>query len=244
MLNVLAVSPLQSAPMRARGQTCGNPCESLNWSGYAVTGSAGSVSDAKGSWIVPTANCAATPGADAAFWVGIDGFSDSTVEQTGVLIECSSSGTPTYLAWFELFPRPAFQITSVSISPGDTISAEVKYSFGKFFVYLTDLKTGQSFTTSASVGNAQRTSAEWIAEAPSSGGSILPLADFTTAFYGSGYTSVPNTSSATVNGVSGPISSFSHTSITMVTSSGVVKASPSGLSTDGTSFSVTWVSSG
>src|SRR5438128_10107784 len=27
--------------------------QSTNWSGYAVTGAAGSVSDAKGSWIVP-----------------------------------------------------------------------------------------------------------------------------------------------------------------------------------------------
>ncbi len=230
--------------MRARGQTCANPCESLNWSGYAVTGSAGSVSDAKGSWVVPTANCAATPGADAAFWVGIDGFSDSTVEQTGVLIECSSSGTATYLAWFEFYPRPAFQITSVAVSPGDTISAEVKYLSGKFFVYLTDVTTGRSFTTSASVGNAQRTSAEWIAEAPSSGGSILPLADFGTANYGTDYTSIANTNTATVGTTTGPISSFSYTSITMVTSSGAVKASPSVLSTDGTSFYVTWVGTG
>src|SRR5437899_12058938 len=57
---------------------------STNWSGFAVTGSAGSVSDAKGSWVVPTIQ-GTSPGTKSysRSWVGIDGCSAGTVEHTG-----------------------------------------------------------------------------------------------------------------------------------------------------------------
>src|SRR5208283_1022555 len=63
---------------------------SSNWSGYAVNGSAGSVTSASASWIVPTVS-GGTGTAYAAFWTGIDGFGSSTVEQIGTLSESSSS---------------------------------------------------------------------------------------------------------------------------------------------------------
>lgn len=214
---------------------------SLNWAGYAVTGSAGSVTDVTGSWVVPTVTC---PGGSqyAAFWVGIDGYSDNTVEQTGTDSDCQN-GNPRYYAWFEFYPKPMFRINTITVSPGDTMSAEVKYTGGnKFTATITDTTTRQSFSTSGTV-NAQRSSAEWIAEAPWSGG-ILPLADFGTANYGLDYTGIASTNFATVGTSTGPIGSFSSNSITMVTSSGATKASPSSLTTDGTSFSVQWVSAG
>jgi hypothetical protein len=59
-------------------------------------------------------------------------------------------------------------------------------------------------------------------------------------------TAVTGTCYATVSGVNGQISSFGSAvqQITMVTSRGVTKASPSALSTDGTSFSAEWASAG
>src|SRR5207245_6374355 len=97
---------------------------STNWSGFAVTGSAGSVSDAKGSWVVPTIQ-GTCPGTNqySSFWVGIDGYSSGTVEQTGTDSDCQN-GVPTYYAWYELFPQPPFLINSISVHPGDVISAE------------------------------------------------------------------------------------------------------------------------
>src|SRR5213592_3480117 len=49
--------------------------QSTNWSGYAVTGPSGSVSDAKGSWTVPAiqGSCPST-NQYSSFWVGIDGL--------------------------------------------------------------------------------------------------------------------------------------------------------------------------
>jgi len=218
-----------------------------NWSGYAVTGAPGSVTAARGSWVVPTIHgtCPST-NQYASFWVGIDGFSSTTVEQIGTDSDCQN-GNKTYYAWFEFYPHPAHLIKNVTISPGDIISAEVQYVGGnRFTVRLTDVTTGQSFSTTVTVPHAQRSSAEWIAEAPSSAGGILPLTDFGTASFGFDSTDVSGTCDATVGGTTAAIKSFGNAvqTITMVTSSGAVKAQPSGLSSDGTSFVDQWVSAG
>ncbi len=217
---------------------------STNWSGYAVTGSSGSVSNAKGSWIVPAirGTCTST-NQFSSFWVGIDGFSSGTVEQTGTDSDCQN-GSPTYFAWFE--PHPSFIISGLSISPGDHISAQASFNGRSFVVSISDTTTGASFSTSAKVRGAQRSSAEWIAEAPSSSGGILPLADFGTVSYGTDNTGIAMTCYATIGGTTAAIGAFGSSiqQITMVSSSGSIKAQPSALSSDGTSFSVTWQSAG
>src|SRR5947209_2586719 len=220
---------------------------STNWSGFAVTGSAGSVSDAKGSWVVPTiqGNCPST-NQYSSFWVGIDGYSSGTVEQTGTDSDCQN-GVPTYYAWYEFYPHPSFLINGITVHPGDTMSAEASFGGSRFTVTITDVTTGQSFSKSARVASAQRSSAEWIAEAPSSSGGILPLADFGTVILGLDNTGQANTNYATISGTTGAIGSFGANVqvITMVSqSNGATKASPSALSSDGTSFSVTWKSAG
>jgi hypothetical protein len=219
--------------------------QSTNWAGYAVTAAAKGVTDVKGSWIVPKiqGTCPAT-NQYSSFWVGIDGFSSNSVEQTGTDSDCQG-GAAVYYAWFEFYPKPSHLISGLTISAGDTISAEVKYSGGKFTTTLRDVTTGQSYSASAKV-NAQRSSAEWIAEAPSSSGGILPLADFGTVSFGTDYTSVASTNDATISGTTGNIGSFANVvAITMVNNAGTAtKAAPSSLSTDGTSFQVTWQSAG
>lgn len=221
---------------------------STNWSGYAVTGANGSVSDVKASWVIPSISgqCPST-NQYSSFWVGIDGYSSNTVEQIGTDSDCQN-GEAVYYAWFEFYPHPSFIINSLPLSPGDVVSAEVKSSGrGVFTVTLTNVSTGQSFSTSTKIRSAAQSSAEWIAEAPYSGG-VLPLADFSTVFFGSDTTGQINTCFATVSRTTGPIGlpAFNQSldEITMDTSSGIVKASPSSLSADGTSFSIAWRSSG
>jgi hypothetical protein len=226
---------------------------SYNWSGYAVTAATGAVTAVKGSWVVPAVqpgSClSGTKNEYASFWVGMDGFTSNTVEQTGTDSDCQN-GVPTYYAWFEFYPHPAFMVNSMSIRPGDVMEAEVQYSPAtrRFTVTINDLTTGQSFSTSTKVNSAQRSSAEWIAEAPSGSGGILPLADFGTAVYGVDNTGVAGTSEATVSGTTAPVGLFGSNvyQINMVSSSNpnVSKAVPSSLSSDGSSFSDVWVSSG
>src|SRR2546422_694849 len=165
-------------------------------------------------------------------------------------VALSPNAVPTYYAWFEFYPHPMFSINTMTIQPGDVISAEVQYApqTRLFTASIKNVTTGQSFSTSARVNRARRSSAEWIAEAPSSAGGILPLAAFGTSFYGVDNTGVANTSDATVSGTIAPIGSFGSNvyqiRMVSVSDSSVTKAEPSSLSSDGSSFSDVWLNSG
>jgi len=226
----------------------GHQVTSTNWSGYAVTGAKGSVSDVTASWVVPAIQ-GACPSTNqfASFWVGIDGYSSNTVEQVGTDSDCQN-GKAVYYAWFEFYPHPSINIDSVPVAPGNVVSAEVKaIGKGSFTVTITNVSTRVSFTGSAKVPSAGQSSAEWIAEAPYGGG-VLPLADFNSVLFGLDSTGQANTCFATIGGATGPIGLLAFNpnvdSITMDTKAGVVKAMPSSLSTDGTSFSVAWMNPG
>ena len=77
-----------------------------SWSGYILTAATGSVTDVKGSWLVPEVSCPASGTTESGFWVGID-FGDTstnqTLEQTGTASNCVD-GTPVYRAWYEFLP--------------------------------------------------------------------------------------------------------------------------------------------
>jgi len=79
---------------------------------------------------------------------------------------------------------------------------------------------------------AERSSAEWIVEAPSSTSEVLPLAYFGRVTF--------NSCSATINDRRGPISRWTEDPLTMETPSGVPKAVPSRLNNRGSSFTVIW----
>lgn len=205
---------------------------STNWSGYADTGH--TYSDVKGSWTQPAVKCGSGETSYSSFWVGIDGDTDSTVEQIGTDSDCSS-GTPTYYAWYEMYPKFPFNLstTQYPVSPGDSLTAEVQsLGSGRFQLSISDSKHGWSYSTTQTMKHARLASAEWIAEAPSGSGGVLPLSDFGSV----------NFSNCTTN--YGAINASGQTvdQITMVTSSGQNKAVPSGL-TGGTGFSVAWKSS-
>jgi hypothetical protein len=147
---------------------------STNWSGYAVNTAAGAVKAVSGSWVIPTVSGTST--AYSSDWVGIDGFSSSTVEQIGTDSDIVN-GTPQYYAWYEMYPNVSVNIP-MTIRAGDTVSASVAYGSAGFTLSLTDVTTGKSYTTTQTISGALRSSAEWVVEAPSSNFGILPLANF------------------------------------------------------------------
>ncbi len=219
---------------------------STNWSGYAVLGS--SFTWAKGSWIVPTATCTGvTRDQYAAFWVGLDGYSSTTVEQTGTLSDCDGP-TPNYYAWYEFYPRALFEITNFPVKPGDVISALVFYNSTteKFEIKIVNETTGLSFAKSEAVSGAVRSSAEWITEAPccTAGGGILPLADFGTVSFGKDSTGIAATNWALDSSHEGAIGSFAAVNVIEInkraTSSSPETSDCSALSSDKTSFTCTW----
>lgn len=238
---VKRIVPLHLGRIKDKIDHFDGTASSTNWSGYAVTGTG--FTSASGSWIVPTTTCQNVSGVGyAALWVGIDGYNSDTVEQTGTLAECIGR-TTIYYAWYEFYPAGLTEITSVPVKPGDVISASVTYASGEFTTTIKDVTTGKSYSKTSAVSGAERTSAEWIAEAPccTLRGGILPLADFGTAKYGTDSTGVSATNYAAETGMSnaaiGGYTSPDIEEITKVPSSSSPQTSTcSQLSGDGTSF--------
>ncbi len=172
---------------------------SSNWAGYAVATGPGAVTAVSGSWTVPTVT--GTPGLTtySSAWVGIDGYNSSTVEQTGTEMDVSSRGVAQYSAWYEMFPNSPVTIPTITVHPGDKITASVKYAvvnnIGDFILTITD--GSQTFATTQKAAGEQISSAEWIAEAPSSNRGVLPLANFGAVTF--------SNASATVKGTAGAI---------------------------------------
>jgi hypothetical protein len=206
--------------------------ESSNWSGYAATGSDGAFSSVSASWTQPTATCSSSGrrASDqyAAFWVGLDGYSSDSVEQTGTDSDCDGR-TPDYYGWYEMYPADPVYYSN-PVAPGDHVSASVTFSGSETYtLVLTDSTQGWTETVTKNESGLDRSSAEVITEAPSSETGVLPLADFGTVSY----------SGAEANGTS--LASLSPTEIIMVDNSGLDKDSTSGIS--GGSFSNTWLRS-
>jgi len=101
---------------------------------------------------------------------------------------------------------------------------------GHYTLVLKDTTQGWSHTVHKTLNGGANSSAEVIAEAPSSNSGILPLTNFGTAHF----------SNAAVNGAA--MGNANPTKITMVNGSGRAKDSVSALA-GGTAFSVKWLHS-
>jgi hypothetical protein len=224
----LLAAPALAAPQHApnhRITHSGTTSTSTNWSGYDVIGT-GPYTTVSATWTQPAVNCMVTPSAYSSFWVGLDGDTTNTVEQTGTDSDCVN-GAAQYYAWYEMYPKAPVN-SAKPLAAGDTITASATYTGGATFnLTVTDVSRSWSQTVSARLKSARRGSAEVIAEAPYSGG-VLPLADFGQI----GFTS------ATVDGVPLDGSTPGIDQITMATSSGAVKAQPSAISSG--AFTDTW----
>jgi hypothetical protein len=215
------------------------------WAGYAVTGT--DFTYVQGSWIVAAVDCTKTPKTDSSEWVGIDGWSSNTVEQTGTDADCHGD-TPYYYVWYEFYPLNTIVITDVSIAAGDKFSASVTYEgSNEYLVAITNETTGQAFSkevefagTSRS-GAPMRNSAEWIEEMDGA-----ELSDFGVDSFGALYTG-SSADTATDSSISGPITDFGSAVQESISSKNgtdksKVTALPSALASDGASFTVTWKS--
>jgi len=144
-----------------------------NWSGYAKSGS---YSSATAQWVVPSVS--ATSGSTySSAWVGIDGFTNSSLIQTGTESDYYS-GSAHYNAWWEILPAPETPINSITVHPGDVMTASItKGSGSSWTITIRDATNGQSFTTTQNY-TGPGGSVEWIEEAPSIGGRVATLAHY------------------------------------------------------------------
>ena len=116
---------------------------SQNWSGYAVETSLTApqkyaVTSVAGRWTIPTVTASTSAETFSSIWVGIDGYSDGTVEQLGTEQDWTSSGQQNYV-WFEMYPHGAFEIVGFPIAP-NCYSVITKYGdyYGPMIVFTGD----------------------------------------------------------------------------------------------------------
>lgn len=234
---------------------------SQNWSGYVVRDSSGhNFSSVSGSWVQPALSASSTSRGQgySAFWVGLGGAGNQSqsLEQVGTAAE-TAGGQASYYAWYELVPAAQVRL-GLAIHPGDHMSGRVSVSGTSVSISISDQTTGQSVNKTLQMSNPDTSTAEWIAEAPAAvqgDGSmqILPLANFGKVTF--------TDSSATAGGHTGAIGDPAWTVQRVdLDNSGVATdvaydpygqaqqssagASTGGLSTDGSSFTVSYSPSG
>jgi len=238
------------------GTAAPNPSISSNWAGYTISGSSGVVRHFKhvaGSWVTPAVTCTPGRATYSAFWVGLGGLSQSStaLEQTGTEADCDAGGVAHYTAWYELVPAGPVAV-KLTVNPGDAISAAVTVRGGHVTFRLVDHTSGATFSRRLRFRHPDTTSAEWIAEAPSTcrGRSCvpLPLSDFGTV----GFTAA---AVRTVRNITGTVADPHWSAVAVAldetsraTGGGVrvlaprslVTAVPTVLANAGSSFAVTW----
>jgi hypothetical protein len=150
-----------------------------NWSGYAIPGSAFTSVTAQWTVAPVTSSRKATYSSE---WVGIDGYNNSSLIQTGTESDYYS-GKAHYYAWWEILPAAETVIPSITVHPGDAMTASITKGSSitgiksPWTITITDTSTGASFTTVQTYTGPQ-TSAEWIEEAPTVGGRVATLANY------------------------------------------------------------------
>jgi peptidase A4-like protein len=216
---------------------------SSNWAGYAVTHRRPFTS-VTGRWVQPAATCGGPDPTFSGFWLGLGGFAPDSfaVEQAGTFANCVG-GTPSYRAWYELYPAPPVYLR-LAVRPGDLLSATVSVKGKTVLVRLKNVTTDKLFTKKLRMSRPDLGSAEWVAEAPTGCDyvgtcSTLPLTNFGTVAF--------SRASATIKGHKGRISDpiWAATSIELhgeldSPPQAGANAIPGGLGPDGGSFAITW----
>jgi hypothetical protein len=127
-----------------------------------------------------------------------------------------------------------------TVEPGDAMTASVSVTSGEWTLAISDVTQGWNYATAPIGFTAAQSSAEWIGERPelctSRSCSLTPLTDFGALTFAD--------ATATANGVTGPISSFSgYEPLEMVGSTGHELAAPGQLDATGEAFTDTWYAS-
>ena len=132
------------------------------WSGYAVIG--GTFTTATANWTQDAVTCTGVSGyTDMSPWIGIDGYNDKTVEQTGSSGDCNGT-VPDYYAWYEMYPRQPVYLSN-TVEPGDKFTGTVTHTGGKRYkLTVQDLTQGWTYTITQTINAAQDSSAEAVME--------------------------------------------------------------------------------
>jgi hypothetical protein len=207
------------------------------WSGYMVAPDVQDklplVAGVNASWTVPEVK----PSENNTFsgvWVGIGGYGEDTLIQTGTEQEYID-GKVSYYSWYELLPAHLVRIKDLHVRPGDLITASlslVNQYTNAWSIEINDVTRGEHFKKVAAYNSSMR-SAEWIVERPLVNDRISTLANFGNVTF--------TECQATVNSVTGTIGNFSYTQLIMHENDDIPLVSVSPLNEMGSGFAVTFI---
>ena len=238
--SILLYYPLSSLPSPGSASSSDSSplsMQSPQWAGYVVMSNLilrqQVVTSVRGSWTVPAVE---SSGNDtySAVWVGIGGYGEQSLIQTGTLQQFVN-GVPAYYAWYQLLPNRAVRILNVPVQPGHKIMALVNLiegSSNSWSIEISDVTSGDSFQKTFSYASS-RLSAEWVVESPTVSGNISTLANFGSVIFSDCY--------ATVDNETGTISSFPGYQIVMYSQGGEQLVAVSALNSDGSGFTVDYL---
>ena len=124
---MLLLFTAETFPLTTVAASTQSPLASTLYTGYQVVGPYTTLR-VKGSWVVPTANCAATPNSVSNISVIIDGINgEGDAMEIGTYQNCVN-GVAVYGAFVNLYPMTTFYgkggISKVVIHPGDIVEAQ------------------------------------------------------------------------------------------------------------------------
>jgi len=175
--------------------------QSSNWAGAAIATSG--VTEVTGTFTVPkptipSGGSSSTEYCGAA-WVGIDGYSDSDLIQTGVLW-CVEGSSYLYEAWYEYLPASLIEYSGITVTSGSVVTVTAtKTGTNSGTTTLTAGGKTVSHTFSGQSSPLPGTSAEWIVEDFLSDNSEVPFANFGTVTF-TGATAIINGATVTPGG--------------------------------------------
>jgi hypothetical protein len=153
-----------------------------NWSGYAVTGSAGAFTHAEAFYVEPTIHASQCSTTSESMWAGIGGYSGDALGQDGTAY--NEPGLGNHQSWWELVPGNGPHAMSLYGHPTYEFDASTRWLGGAYRFYIYDYYTGHSQVKDVSTSTYSGRSAEGILERPKVNGSLTNLSNVgTVTFY-------------------------------------------------------------
>jgi len=212
---------------------------SSNWSGYVARAAQPSLTCIEATWTQPSVRCPSKGSRTVAFWVGLGGVGQQSLEQIGTQSSCTD-GRELIVVWHESLPRERAEVVEpLDVHTGDQIWAQVRWLGGaRYRLTIVDITHPQQISVTDTNSRLRRTSAEWVVEAPTGGCPtrchVLSMPNFGRFRFTGTFVSAEGVRRP-LNGVG-----FTHERETMVTSTGAVRSVVSSTASDGASFTVEW----
>ena len=143
----------------------------------------------------------------------------------------AGGGQAQFQTWIEMLPQASQQVP-LAVEPGDSVTvsiAEQGAGTGAWQISMKNNTSGQTYQTTVHYASSL-SSAEWIEEAPSGPNGLAPLDNFGSVGFSS--------ATAVQNGQTVNLAQAGAQPITMLNTNGQALAVPSGVGSDGSSFSI------